>query len=173
MPPLEELEDGLGYQFRNRELLLRALTHRSWLPEQPSSSEADNEQLEFLGDSILGFLVSEALVVRHPFVREGELSQWKAHLVSSTYLHGCAVAVNLGEGAAQGHVRLNDELASAVTAFVFDDRLNDRRYPLTRSALESAGGLYVRLEKGGSHIFEVVTDRDQPRKHKRTKQTNL
>ena len=69
------------------------------------------------------------------------------------------VAVNLGARTAQGHVRLNDDLAPAAASFVFDDRLNDRRYPWPRSGLESAGGLYVRLEKGGSHIFHVVTER--------------
>ena len=57
----------------------------------------DNEQLEFLGDSVLGFVVSEALVLRHPVAREGQLSQWKAHLVSSTHLHSCALALGLGE----------------------------------------------------------------------------
>ncbi len=57
----------------------------------------DNEQLEFLGDSILGFIASESLVLRHPAAREGQLSQWKAHLVSATHLHSCALELSLGE----------------------------------------------------------------------------
>jgi ribonuclease III len=95
----EAIGDKLGYRFRNRELLTRALTHRSWLSERgsPLPENADNEQLEFLGDSVLGFIVSEALVRRHPTAREGQLSQWKAQLVSSAHLHRCATVLNLGQ----------------------------------------------------------------------------
>ncbi|MGA8027730.1 MAG: ribonuclease III [Bryobacteraceae bacterium] len=102
-PPVEALEQKLGYRFRNRELLARALTHRSWQSERAAGlpEHGDNEQLEFLGDSILGFIVSEWLVLRHASAREGDLSQWKAHLVSSTHLHCCALALEIGE-----HLRL-------------------------------------------------------------------
>jgi len=96
---LEALEEKLGYRFTDRELLVRALTHRSWLSERssPMPESGDNEQLEFLGDAILGFIVSEALVLKYPAAREGQLSQWKAHLVSSAYLHQRARALQLGE----------------------------------------------------------------------------
>jgi ribonuclease III len=96
--PVGALESKIGYRFANPDLLLRALTHRSRASEQPSSidSSADNEQLEFLGDSILGFVVSEALVTREPSADEGQLSQWKAHLVSSTHLYRCALKLDLG-----------------------------------------------------------------------------
>lgn len=99
MRSVEALEEKLGYRFRDRELLVRALTHRSWLSERasPMPETGDNEQLEFLGDSILGFIVSEALVLKYPAAREGQLSQWKAHLVSSAYLHQRARALQLGE----------------------------------------------------------------------------
>ncbi|MBV9670180.1 MAG: ribonuclease III, partial [Acidobacteriales bacterium] len=78
-PPLEALEERLGYRFGNPDLLVRALTHRSWLAERGSAlpQTGDNEQLEFLGDSILGFIASESLVTRHPSGTEGQLSQWK------------------------------------------------------------------------------------------------
>ena len=97
--PVEELEAKLQYSFGNRQLLLRALTHRSWAAEHgsPMPEEGDNEQLEFLGDSILGFVVSEALLLRYPLAREGQLSQLKAHLVSAHHLHKCAVALGLGD----------------------------------------------------------------------------
>jgi ribonuclease-3 len=96
-PPIERLEENLGYRFRNRELLFRALTHRSCASEYPPDQCADNEQLEFLGDAVLGFVVSEALVERYPAALEGELSQWKSHLVSAAYLYGCALAIELGD----------------------------------------------------------------------------
>jgi ribonuclease III len=96
---IESLEERLGYRFRARELLIRALTHRSWLAERgsPLPENADNEQLEFLGDSVLGFIVSESLVLRHSAAREGQLSQWKAQLVSSAHLHRCALDLDLGQ----------------------------------------------------------------------------
>lgn len=96
---LEELERELGHEFENRELLLRALTHRSWLAEHgsPLAENSDNEQLEFLGDSVLGFIVSEMLVLRHAAAREGQLSQWKAQLVSSAHLYRCALELELGQ----------------------------------------------------------------------------
>ena len=95
-PPIERLEEKLGYQFKNRELLLRALTHRSCASEFPPDQCADNEQLEFLGDAVLGFVVSEALVAHYPAAREGDLSQWKSHLVSAAYLYHRALAIDLG-----------------------------------------------------------------------------
>ncbi len=96
---VELLEERIGYQFRDRALLQRALTHRSWSAERPRERDEryDNEQLEFLGDSLLGFVVSEALFKRHPAANEGQLSQWKAHLVSASYLVQCARSIQLGD----------------------------------------------------------------------------
>ena len=96
---LSSLEEKLDYRFTDSQLLLRALTHRSWLAEQgsPMPEGGDNEQLEFLGDAVLGFVVSEALGLRYPLAREGRLSQLKAHLVSAQHLYRCALDLGLGE----------------------------------------------------------------------------
>jgi len=96
---LEALEAAAGHSFRNRELLHRALTHRSSAYEKTTASAAvtDNEQLEFLGDAVLGFIVSDALVSRHPDYPEGRLSKMKAHLVSSSHLHEVAMELKLGD----------------------------------------------------------------------------
>ncbi len=96
---LEQLEAAIGHTFHARELLRRALTHKSLVFEQASGIEhvhTDNEQLEFLGDSVLGFLVSEALVGRYPDLPEGRLSKIKAHLVSAAHLHEVAQRIDLG-----------------------------------------------------------------------------
>jgi ribonuclease-3 len=98
-PDLSSLESAIGHRFGNRELLERALTHSSHVHEKAIGGGApleDNEQLEFLGDSILGFLISEALVRRNPEHREGELSRQKAHLVSAAHLHGVARRLDIG-----------------------------------------------------------------------------
>src|ERR1700733_14920897 len=96
---LAALEARTGYRFSKPELLRRALTHSSLANEicaGPGSPLNDNEQLEFLGDSVLGFLVAEALVARHAESREGELSRLKAHLVSAAHLHGVARRLDIG-----------------------------------------------------------------------------
>jgi len=96
---LELLEEKLEYQFRNGNLLLQALTHRSWSVEHRDVSpvRSDNERLEFLGDSVLGFVVSESLLDSFPDESEGQLSQRKAHLVSANHLHACALELDLGD----------------------------------------------------------------------------
>ena len=96
---LAALEERIGYRFRNRELLNRAMTHKSRAFETNSLQPerlADNEQLEFLGDSILGFVISELLVERHPSFPEGKLSKLKAYLVSANHLHEVASGMDLG-----------------------------------------------------------------------------
>jgi ribonuclease III len=93
------LEVRIGHRFSDPELLRRALTHSSFANEahvETGSSLHDNERLEFLGDSILGFLIAEALVRRHPGFSEGELSQVKARLVSAAHLYGVARRLELG-----------------------------------------------------------------------------
>jgi len=99
MPPgsIRDLEDAIGYSFRSPDWLRQALTHRSHTEEVPSAGgELANEQMEFLGDAILGFVVSEALVERFPDYREGRLSKLKAHLVSAAHLHPVAERLEIG-----------------------------------------------------------------------------
>ncbi len=97
------LEQALGHTFRDRELLERALTHKSRVYEHALEGKngADNEQLEFLGDAILGFAVSASLVSRFASFQEGRLSKLKAHLVSAAHLHEVAQNLQLGD-----HLRL-------------------------------------------------------------------
>ena len=95
----EGLEQALGYSFADKTLLVRALTHRSRAYEQSSVSgpAADNEQLEFLGDSILGFIVSDYLLAHFPSFREGQFSVWKARIVSAANLAQVARRIQLGD----------------------------------------------------------------------------
>lgn len=99
MADLEVLEQRLGHVFRDRGLLERALTHTSHIYERPfeGAPSGDNEQLEFLGDAILGFVVSEYLVRHNPGFPEGRLSKLKARLVSAARLHEVAQELGLGE----------------------------------------------------------------------------
>jgi len=93
--PFDNLEEALHYQFTDRELLQRALTHSSFAREHPENT-LDNEQFEFLGDAVLQFVVSQELLERFPDYHEGELSKLRAHLVNSNHLLLCANELRLG-----------------------------------------------------------------------------
>ena len=94
---LDELEEALGYRFTDRGLLVRALTHSSSANESsPGAASLDNERLEFLGDSVLGWLVCEWLFERFRDFNEGQLSLLKNHLVSANHLLAAAHRLELG-----------------------------------------------------------------------------
>ncbi|MBS0648581.1 MAG: ribonuclease III [Verrucomicrobia bacterium] len=83
-PHLSEVEDRLGYSFKNKKLLSQAFIHRSYYNEHRDQIEEHNERLEFLGDSILGLLISDYLYHHLPTQAEGELSRLRAHLVEAS-----------------------------------------------------------------------------------------
>ena len=93
----QTLEARVGYRFRDRGLLEHALTHRSKAHEDASGGVSDNESLEFLGDAVLGLVVSEALFRAFPTYSEGQKSKIKANLVSTTSLAEMAEAMRLGD----------------------------------------------------------------------------
>jgi len=140
---LDDFESRIGYQFRNRELLTRALTHYSYVNEQlppgtPRTVLYDNEQLEFLGDAILGFLVSERLVAQMPEAAEGKLSETKALLVSATHLLATAKRIGLGNflflgrgeemsGGREKKAMLADALEALIAAMYLDGGVDATR----------------------------------------------
>lgn len=100
---LGKLEDLIGYKFQNPELLERAVTHRSWAYENfPGETdeairEAENESLEFVGDSVLGLVIAEELFRKNPTFDEGDLTLMKHHLVSTGTLARIAQNLELGK----------------------------------------------------------------------------
>ncbi len=95
------LEKALDHKFEDHELLVRALTHSSYAREQrdhthDNSAPNDNEQLEFVGDSVLAFVTSQELVKKFPHFQEGELSKLRAYLVSARHLIQTARNLDLG-----------------------------------------------------------------------------
>lgn len=102
---LGELESAIGYRFSNPDLLVRALTHRSLANEVTQANGTgprDNERLEFLGDAVLGLTVGEAMFLKFPDWREGELTRVRAQLVSRQHMAEVAAALDLGR-----HLRLS------------------------------------------------------------------
>jgi ribonuclease III len=137
---LTVLEGLLGHTFQNRQLLEQALTHKSRIYEKSAEGvpAADNEQLEFLGDSILGFVVSEFLVRRFAAYPEGRLSKLKAHLVSAARLYEVAQELNLGEylylgrgeelsGGREKKALLSDAVEALIAAIYMDAGLDAAR----------------------------------------------
>jgi ribonuclease-3 len=93
----EPLERRIGYRFRDQGLLEHALTHRSRVHEDASGGVFDNESLEFLGDSVLGFVIADMLFREFPQHNEGQKSKLKASIVSSVSLARLAEAIDLGD----------------------------------------------------------------------------
>jgi ribonuclease-3 len=93
----EELQERVGYRFKDLGLLEHALTHRSRAAEDASGGVADNESLEFLGDAVLGLVVAEMLFRRYPEYNEGQKSKIKASVVSTQALARRAEQIQLGD----------------------------------------------------------------------------
>ncbi len=127
-PGLDNLEARLGYHFRDRTLIERALTHRSWAHERVTAGEEKgarwmhNEAFEFVGDSVLGLIVAEALLAGHPQASEGELSRMKHGLVSTRTLARAAVRLGLGDflRVGRGEEKTGGRRKRALLADVFE-----------------------------------------------------
>ena len=91
------LEKKLVFSFQNKDLLLQALTHRSYLNENPSSRVGHNERLEFLGDAVLELAVTAALYTEFPDKPEGELTSFRAALVNAKMLSDVAVVIQIND----------------------------------------------------------------------------
>lgn len=100
---LGKLESIIGHTFKDLGLLERSVTHRSWAYENLRGSDdagirlAENESMEFLGDSVLGLVIAERLYLSHPEHDEGELTLMKHHLVSTATLARVADQLELGD----------------------------------------------------------------------------
>lgn len=96
---LQQLQKRIDYSFHDSTLLKAALTHKSYLRRNFNDHRSPSpfERMEFLGDSILGFIVSKELFARHPDEQEGKLSKLKSKIVSETYLTLKANALDLGK----------------------------------------------------------------------------
>lgn len=92
----EELEKAIGYTFKNKNILLRALSHSSYVNENHSAG-GSNERLEFLGDSVLGLITAENFFLNYTGLPEGELTKLRAATVCEKSLAGFAREIELGK----------------------------------------------------------------------------
>jgi ribonuclease-3 len=186
---LDELERALGYHFANRALLARAVTHSSSANESqppaaqplPPDVQADNERLEFLGDAVLGLIVSEALFDRFKDFAEGQLSLLKNHLVSATHLLDVAHRLELGrylqlgrgEETAGGRSKqrlLVNAFEAVLAAVYLDAGFDTTRELLLRHVMPPDEELAQLAGSGPPHDFRaelerLARDRKLPRPH--------
>ncbi len=94
---ITELENVLGYSFKNRQILMNALTHRSFFHENPDKAQDYNERLEFLGDSVLGFVIVEYLYLSDSSLTESIMAKAKSYLVKESVLSEIAASLSLGK----------------------------------------------------------------------------
>ena len=122
---MRDLEKKLNYTFRNQALLEEALNHSSYANEHRAGGLRSNERLEFLGDSVLGFVTAEFLFCQHPDLPEGDLTRIRAALVCEQSLYevaqklGLGQYLKLGRGEEQGGGRRRPSLLADATESVF------------------------------------------------------
>jgi ribonuclease-3 len=139
----EPLERIIGYRFRDRGLLEHALTHRSRVHEDASGGVFDNESLEFLGDSILGFIIADMLFHEFPQHNEGQKSKLKASIVSAASLARLGDRIGLGSylilgrgeektGGRRKHALIADSYEALIAAVYLDGGIEPVRAFLER-----------------------------------------
>lgn len=173
---LEELEQAIGYRFRQRELVERALTHRSAVSDDAPTGIGDNEQLEYLGDAVLGMVVSEYLVGAFGQWSEGQLSKSRARLVNAASLCLAARRLALGNflhlgkgeektGGREKPALLADAFEALVAAIYLDGGLLEAREFVKRALLDTAievEGTRLELSDDKSALQEFLQARGLP-----------
>ena len=158
---LTKLEQGLGYTFRNKALLENALTHSSYANENRERHLPDNERLEVLGDSILGFVVAEYLYRNFPDKPEGELTRIRADLVCERNLAEAAATIELGSylllghGEEQGGGRKRDSIVSDAMESVIAASFMDGGFAAAKEIIDRL--ILSNIPKGRPRNFDYKT----------------
>ena len=136
------LQSELGYHFKEIQMLLKAMTHRSFLFEQASVVEKDNETLEFLGDAVLDLVVSHMLINKYPHMDEGELTKVRSTLVQEKHLAllgreiSLGACILLGKGERQSGGMAKDSILSCAFEAVMGAIFLDGGYDAARLVIE-------------------------------------
>ncbi|MBF0317096.1 MAG: ribonuclease III [Nitrospirae bacterium] len=138
---LEALQGQLHYIFKDRELLLEALTHRSYFHESPGKSRAYNERFEFLGDAVLGMAITDILFRENASLSESEMSKLKSYLVSREILAQLASEIDigryirLGKGEESTGGRKKSSLIANTLEAIIGAIFLDSDYPVVKSVI--------------------------------------
>ncbi len=145
-----QIQNYLNYRFKNLDLLIMALKHRSYVYSREQSGVQSNERLEFLGDAVLDLVVGEFIYSKYPARREGQLTQLRSTLVNRKALTRQARAMKLGRyvllsssearsGGRFRHSILSDAYESIIGAMYLDGGLEPVRRFLHRTLLQEIG----------------------------------
>ncbi len=157
---LEDLQQRLGYTFNNPELLIQALTHKSYAGEHGLKSY---ETLEFLGDSLINFFVVDILLFEFPSASEGELAMMKSYFVSEDYLHELAEELSLDMYILYGGRRKNSYVSSSLMADTFEALWAAVYLDCERSA-DFVKDLFSKLYR--ERLISAVKNKDYKRDYK-------
>ncbi len=164
---MEAIEAKLGYGFKSRSLLINALTHSSYANENRGRSCESNERLEFLGDSVLGLVVADALYRRFPEMPEGRMTRMRAQLVCEESLHRVATELSLGEymrlGRGEEHTGgrnrtsiLADAVEALIAAMYLDGGMDVARAFIEKFILSALNGSYIAFGDCKTELQELV-----------------
>ena len=164
---MKAIEEKLDYTFRDQELLVNALTHSSYANENRGHSCESNERLEFLGDSVLGFVVADALYRREAELPEGRMTRVRAQLVCEDSLRRVAAELGLdyirlgrGEEHTGGRKRtsiLADAVEALIAAMYLDGGLEVARAFIERHILSALDtGDWLVFGDGKTELQELV-----------------
>lgn len=182
---IKELEERIGYTFKNKDNLILAITHSSYANENKSTGQKNNERLEFLGDSVLNLVITEALFTNYANLTEGEMTKARASIVCEASLLKCSNSMGIGkylllgkgEELTGGRARisiLSDAFESLIGAVYIDGGIKYAREFITevmnQLISDSVNGavfmdykteLQEILQKDGDHriIYEIVEER--------------
>ena len=165
---MKAIEEKLDYTFRDQELLVNALTHSSYANENRGRSCESNERLEFLGDSVLGFVVADALYRRESELPEGRMTRVRAQLVCEDSLRRVAAELGLGDyirlGRGEEHTGgrkrtsiLADAVEALIAAMYLDGGLEVARAFIERHILSALDtGDWLVFGDGKTELQELV-----------------
>jgi len=185
MNNLETLEKNLGVNFKNKKLLIQALTHRSFLNETNQPDIESNERLEFLGDTILSFVISDWLFEKFPDYFEGNLTNIRSNLVRTAALATISQQLRIGDhlllskgeresGGVKNPSLLANALEAVIGAIFLDQGLKTVKkfirdnFSLTLDALIRSGGFKdsksllqekIQAETNSSPVYKTLSEK--------------
>ncbi|MEK7702841.1 MAG: ribonuclease III [Nitrospirota bacterium] len=175
---LSLLETRIRFVFKNKDLLRQALTHKSYSNENPTANQSNNERLEFLGDAVLGFVISQSLFVENSFLSEGDLSKCRAGAVKESSLAKIAKGMDLGDylflgvgeergGGREKPTLLGDTLEAVIAAVYLDGGIRAAKRFILREfpylslvkLLEGSPSTFFDLEDYKTELQEICQQR--------------
>lgn len=156
----EDLEKALNYTFKDRSLLLQALTHKSYASEHGLKSY---ETLEFLGDSLINLFVVDLLISEFPEASEGELAMMKSYFISEDYLQELAEELSLDHYLLLGGRKRNNHVSPSLLSDTFE-ALWAAIYLDCERSVDKTKSLFYKLYR--DRILEAVQNREYKRDYK-------